>query len=178
MAGMSEVRVHRAHCLPHLARLHMHGRYRPGEALPPGLADEVSEGTSAILAEAGAGARVTVAAVPGTRRAAVAGLLADRLSRLAVAAGEAVSAAEEADPGALRRCLRRFEMLTSAAWTVQLAMTGKAAAGAGVAGVPRQGQARGPAEARGRSRYPRSGHEGAAEPAAGPVTLVPGTGGI
>lgn len=156
MAGMSEIRVHRAHCLPHLARLHMHGRYQPGEALPPGLADEVSEGTSAILAETGAAVRVTVAAVPGTRRMAVAGLLADRLSRLAVAADEAVSAAKEADPGALRRCLRRFEMLTSAAWTVQLAMAGKAAP----PGQARPGQAHGPQRARARPRYPRSRHEG------------------
>lgn len=156
MAGMSEIPVHRAHCLPHLARLHMHGRYQPGEALPPGLADEVSEGTSAILAETGAAVRVTVAAVPGTRRAAVAGLLADRLSRLTVAADEAVSAAKEADPGALRRCLRRFEMLTSAAWTVQLAMAGKAAP----PGQARPGQAHGPQRARGRPRYPRSRHEG------------------
>jgi hypothetical protein len=87
-----------------------------------------------------------VAAVPSTRRAAVAGLLADRLSRLAVAADDAVSAAKDADAGALRRRLRRFEMLTSAAWTVQLAMAGKATP----AGPARRSQ-----WARGRSRQPR-----------------------
>jgi hypothetical protein len=146
MAGASEIRDHRAHCLPHLARLHMHGSYQPGEALPPGLADDVSDRTSAILAEAGAAVRATVAAVPSTRRAAVAGLLADRLSRLAVAADDAVSAAKDADAGALRRRLRRFEMLTSAAWTVQLAMAGKATP----AGPARRSQ-----WARGRSRQPR-----------------------
>ncbi len=155
MVGMSEIRAHRALCLPHLARLHMHGRYQPGEALPAGLADEVSERTSAILAETGAAVQVTVAAIPGTRRAAVAGLLADRLTRLAAAADETVSAAKDADAGALRRCVRRFEMLTSAAWTVQLAMAGKAAP----PGQARPGQAHRPQRARGRSRYPR-GHEG------------------
>jgi hypothetical protein len=45
--------------------------------------------------------------------------LAVRLSRLAVAAGEAVAAAGAGDFVQLRRHLRRFEALTSAIWAVQ-----------------------------------------------------------
>ena len=95
----------------------MLGRCPAGEPLPPGLADDVSEMTSAILAEADAALRAAVAAVPGARRRAVAGFLADRVTRLAATADEAVSAAKDGDAAAVRRCLRRFEVLTSAVWT-------------------------------------------------------------
>ena len=110
----------------HLARLHMLGRCPAGEPLPPGLADDVSEMTSAILAEADAALRAAVAAVPGARRRAVAGFLADRVTRLAATADEAVSAAKDGDAAAARRCLRRFEVLTSAVWTAQFAMPDEA----------------------------------------------------
>ena len=126
MAAASEIRDHYARCMPHLARLHMLGRHQAGEPLPPGLADEVSEATSAILAEADGALRATVAAVPGARRRAVAGFLADRVARLAATADEAVGAAKDGDAVTVRRCLRRFEVLTSAVWTVQLAMPDKA----------------------------------------------------
>ena len=122
MAVASEIRDHHAHCVPHLARLHVLGRHQAGEPAPAGLADDVGAETSAILAEAGAALRATVAAVPGTRRTAVAELLAGRLARLAAAADEAVSAAKDGEAAALRRCLHKFERLTSALWTVQLAM--------------------------------------------------------
>jgi hypothetical protein len=126
MTTMSEIRDHHAHCVPHLARLHVLRRYQAGAPVPPGLADEVSAVTSAILAEAGAALRATVAAVRGTRRAAVAEFLADRIAKLAAAADEAVSAARDGDAAALHRRLHRFEMLTSAVWTVQLAMPDEA----------------------------------------------------
>jgi hypothetical protein len=42
-----------------------------------------------------------------------------RLSRLAVAAGDAVAAAGAGDFTQLRRHLHRFETLTSAIWAVQ-----------------------------------------------------------
>jgi hypothetical protein len=126
MGAASEIRDHRAQCVPHLARLHLLGTHQPGEPLPPSLPGDVSEITSAILTEAGAALRAAVAAVPGARRAAVAGFLADRIARLAAAAEEAVSAAKEGDAAALRRRLHRFEVLTSAAWTVHLAIPGKA----------------------------------------------------
>jgi hypothetical protein len=104
----------------------MLGRHQAGEPLPPSLADEVSEATSATLAEADGALRATVAAVPGARRRAVAGFLADRVAQLAATADEAVSAAKDGDAVTVRRCLRRLEVLTSAAWTVQLAMPDKA----------------------------------------------------
>jgi hypothetical protein len=127
MGAASEISDHHARCAPHLAQLHVLGRHQPGEPLPPGLADEVGEITSAILTEADAALRAAVAAVPGTRRPAVTGFLADRVARLAAAANDAVSAAKDGDAGALRRRLHRFEVLTSAVWTVQLAMPGEAA---------------------------------------------------
>jgi len=122
MAAASEIRDHHARCVPHLARLHMLGIYQAGEPVPPGLADDVGAVTSTILAEAGAALWATVAAVPGTRRTAVAEFLANRLAKLAAAADEAVSAAKDGEAAALRRCLHKFERLTSALWTVQLAM--------------------------------------------------------
>lgn len=122
MATVSEIREHHAHCVPHLARLQVLGSYQAGEPVPPGLAADVSAVTSTILAEAGAAVRATVAAVPGTRRTAVAEFLAGRITTLAAAAEQAVCAARDGDAAALRRCLRRFESLTSAVWTVQLAM--------------------------------------------------------
>src|SRR5436305_10848073 len=122
MAVASEIRDHHSLCVPHLARLHVLGRYQAGEPGPPGLADEVSAVTGAILAEAGAALRVTVAAVPGARRTAVTEFLANRIAKLAAAADEAVSAAKDGQAAALRRCLHKFERLTSALWTLQLAM--------------------------------------------------------
>jgi hypothetical protein len=126
MAAASEIRDHYAHCMPHLARRHMLDRHQAGVPRPPGLADEVSEPTSAILAEADAALRATVAAVPGARSRVVAGFLTDRVARLAATADEAVSAAKDGDAAAVRRCLLRFEVLTSAVWTVQVAMPDRA----------------------------------------------------
>jgi hypothetical protein len=126
MAAVSEIREHHAHCVPHLARLQVLGSYQAGEQVSPGLAADVSAVTSAILAEADAALRATVAAVPDTRRMAVAEFLAGRIAKLAAAAEQAVCAAKDGDAAALRRCLRRFESLTSAVWTVQLAMPDRA----------------------------------------------------
>lgn len=142
---MSEIRDHHAHCVPHLARLHVLGRYQAGEPVPPGLADEISAVTDAILAEAGAALRATVATVAGTRRTAVAEFLANRIAKLAAAADEAVRAAKDGEAAALRRCLQRFERLTSALWTVQLAMPDGA-------GLPRP--ARRPQRPQNRLRHP------------------------
>jgi hypothetical protein len=126
MAATSEIRAHHAHCVPHLARLHVLGSYQAGDPVPPGLAGDVSAVTGEILAEAGAAVRATVAAVPRARRPAVAEFLANRTAKLAGAAEQAVRAARDGDAAALRRCLRNFESLTSAAWTVQLAMPDRA----------------------------------------------------
>ena len=37
MAVASEIRDHHSLCVPHLARLHVLGRYQAGEPVPPGL---------------------------------------------------------------------------------------------------------------------------------------------
>ena len=78
---------------------------------------KVAEATDAILAEAEAAGRETRAVGGDGPDPGI--FLAVRLSRLAVAAGEAVAAAGAGDFTQLRRHLRRFEALTSAIWTVQ-----------------------------------------------------------
>jgi len=83
---------------------------------------EVIAATGAILAEAeaaGSDARAAAGAGPGA-----ATFLGVRLSRLTAAANDAIAAAGEGDSGQLRRHLHRFEVLTSAIWTVQQAVSG------------------------------------------------------
>ena len=46
-----------------------------------------------------------------------------RLRRLTAAANDAIAAAGDGDSSQLRRYLHRFEVLTSAIWTVQLAVS-------------------------------------------------------
>jgi hypothetical protein len=108
---------HQARCLPHLLVLRMLVS-DDAEAPSPWLVmSEVAQATDAILAEAEAAGHEARAVGgdgpgPGIFRAV-------RLSRLAVAAGEAVAAAGAGDFVQLRRHLRRFEALTSAIWAVQ-----------------------------------------------------------
>jgi hypothetical protein len=108
---------HQAHCLPHLLVLRMLAS-DDAEAPSPRLAmAAVAQATDAILAEAetaGREARAVGGDGPGPGI-----FLGVRLSRLAVAAGEAVVAAGAGDFTQLRRHLRRFEALTSAIWAVQ-----------------------------------------------------------
>jgi hypothetical protein len=88
------------------------------EAPSPWLAmAEVAQATDAILAEAETAGREVSAATGGGLGPGI--FLSVRLSRLAVAAGDAVAAAGAGDFTQLRRHLRRFEALTSAIWTVQ-----------------------------------------------------------
>jgi hypothetical protein len=104
---------HQARCLPHLLMLRMLAS-DDAEAPSPWLAmAKVAQATDAILAEAEAAGRAGGDG-PGPGM-----FLSVRLSRLAVAAGEAVAAAGAGDFTQLRRHLRRFEALTSAIWTVQ-----------------------------------------------------------
>jgi hypothetical protein len=108
---------HQARCLPHLLVLRMLAS-DDAEAPSPRLAmAAVAQATDAILAEAetaGREARAVGGDGPGPGI-----FLGVRLSRLAVAAGEAVVAAGAGDFTQLRRHLRRFEALTSAIWAVQ-----------------------------------------------------------
>jgi hypothetical protein len=108
---------HQARCLPHLLMLRMLAS-DDAEAPSPWLAmAKVAQATDAILAEAEAAGRE--ARVVGGDGPSSGIFLSVRLSRLAVAAGEAVAAAGAGDFTQLRRHLRRFEALTSAIWTVQ-----------------------------------------------------------
>jgi hypothetical protein len=116
---------HQARCLPHLVRLRMLARIEADAPLPWLAADEVARATQAILAEARAagceaadrGTRLVAAGGPGT-------FLSVRLSRLAAAADDAITAAWTGDFAQLRRRLARFDTLTSAIWTVQDVVSG------------------------------------------------------
>ena len=108
---------HQARCLPHLLVLRMLAS-DDAEVPSPWLAmHKVAEATDAVLAEAEAAGREARAV--GGDGPGLGIFLSVRLSRLAVAAGEAVAAAGAGDFTQLRRHLRRFEALTSAIWTVQ-----------------------------------------------------------
>jgi hypothetical protein len=120
------VRKHHSHCVLDLLRLRMLARDDIGAPLPPGVAHQVGDATSLILAEAEAAERATLATVAGSDSATsgtpVARFLAARLARLTGAAADAVAAAENGNAHAMRLHLRRFDSLASATWTVQLAM--------------------------------------------------------
>ena len=113
-------------CGPHLARLQMMARYEANEPLPADLPGEVVEPTSAVLAGAQAAGRAMVAALPSSQRRAVTAFLDARLRRLAAAPGEGAAAARDGDVATVRRHLRKFEVLTSALWTVQLELSAEA----------------------------------------------------
>ncbi len=89
-------------------------------ALPWQAVLEVIQATEAILAEAdaaGRDVRDTRAAAGDDRGAGT--FMSVRLNRLAAAADDLVLAAGSGDFAQLRRHLRRFEVLTTAIWTVQ-----------------------------------------------------------
>lgn len=108
---------HQAHCLPHLLMLRMLAGDDAEAPSPWRAMAEVAQATDAILAEAEAAGRESRAVGGDGPGPGI--FLAVRLSRLAVAAGEAVAAAGAGDFTQLRRHLHRFEALTSAIWTVQ-----------------------------------------------------------
>ena len=74
------------------------------------------------LAETDAAGQAAVAAVAESGRSSAAAFLAARQARLAAAADDIVAAAQDGSAAALSRHLRRFEALTTALWTVQLAI--------------------------------------------------------
>lgn len=113
---------HQARCQPHLLRLRMIARDNPGTALPWQAVVEVIQATEAILAEAEVAGSDAQAAAGGSVGART--FLGVRLSRLTAAASDAIAAATEGDSAQLRRHLHRFDVLTSAIWTVQLAVSG------------------------------------------------------
>ncbi len=128
MTTPEDMREHHTQCVPYRVRLRMVAREEGAEPLPPGLVHEVGQATGAIVAGASAAGRVAVAAdTGGGRGCKVARFLAARLARLAAAADDAVTAARDGNAVALRQHLQRFDSLTSALWTVQLAVGAQAA---------------------------------------------------
>jgi hypothetical protein len=124
MIPADAMREHRRHGMAHLSRLRMLARSEAGVPLPADVVHEVDEATGAILAEAKAAERAVLSTIVRSRRRdpGAARFLAARLARLATAAEDAVSAARDGNGTALRQHLHRFDALTSAMWTVQLAV--------------------------------------------------------
>jgi hypothetical protein len=116
MTANDEIRDHQLRCQPYLLELRMLASI---EARLAPAAAEVGRTTGAIIGEVGAASRA-VLATPGRgcRHPGAGPFLQVRLDRLAAAADDAIAAARDGDPAALRRALHRFEALTSAIWTV------------------------------------------------------------
>jgi hypothetical protein len=111
------IESHQERCQPHLLRLRMIARGEAGPVLiTRQLVVDVIQATEAVLTEAQAAAG---AGRPGLGAGT---FLQVRLDRLAVAASNAIAAAQAEDSGQLRSQLRRFDVLTAAIWTVQLAV--------------------------------------------------------
>jgi hypothetical protein len=122
MTSAKQIDDHQARCQPHVLRLWMIARDEAGARLRWQAVADVTEAIDAILDEAeSAGSEASAAGGggPGT-------FLSVRLTRLAAAADDVIVAARAGDPAQLRRRLHRFEVLTSAIWTVQHAMSGRA----------------------------------------------------
>ena len=122
MTIAGKIEDHQALCQPHMLRLRMIAHDEAGTALTWQAVTEVIAATGAIVAEAEAAGTDARAAAGGGPGAAT--FLGVRLSRLMAAANDAIAAAGEGDSGQLRRHLHRFEVLTSAIWTVQEAVSG------------------------------------------------------
>jgi hypothetical protein len=109
-------------CQRQLLRLRMLVLSQDGMA-PARQAAEIRDATNAVIAEVEATSRAVLEAdghAPGTET-----FLWARVTRLAVAADQAVNAARRGDLAALHAHLRHFDALTSAMWTVQHAVYGQ-----------------------------------------------------
>ncbi len=116
-------RTPREQCAALVARLGMLAADQDSTALSPDFTGQLGELTSAIVAQAEIAGQTVTASMTDRRRAAeVTRFLSARLTRMATAAQDVMGAAERGDMGALRRQLRRFEVLETAMWTVQAAL--------------------------------------------------------
>ena len=142
MIAPESVHAHQARCAPHVARLWMLAGGPGGAPLRPCAVQQVIEATDAILAEVRASGdmlpatdRGAAGSVPPSRsgprgapgsvppRRGAPGrvpLLAARLTRLENAALQMIDSARSGDAAALREQIARFDVLTSAMWTIQL----------------------------------------------------------
>jgi hypothetical protein len=124
MSVADQIQDHRARCLAHLISLRMLARDDAGMPPPRWVVVETARATSAILAEAEAAGRAALAGVGGDRGRGDETFLRVRLDRLAAAAHDAITAARAGNSAELRQHLRRFEVLTSAIWSVHDAVYG------------------------------------------------------
>ena len=143
MSVADQIQDHQARCLAHLISLRMLARAEAGTPSPRWVVVEVARATGAILAEAEAAGRAALAAA-GDRNRGGETFLRVRLDRLAAAADDAITAARTGNSAELRRHLDRFDVLTSAIWTVHDAMYGQRRARRP---VPAPGQSRAAASA-------------------------------
>ena len=143
MIASDAVHAHQARCAVHLARLWMLAGGPGGAPLRPCAVQQIIEATDVILAEVRASGsdmlpatdRGAAGSVPSSRsgsrgapgsvppRRGAPGrvpLLAARLTRLENAALQMIDSALSGDAAALREQIARFDVLTSAMWTIQL----------------------------------------------------------
>ncbi len=126
MTVIDRIEDHQARCQPYLLRLRMIARAETGGEPAWQAAADIVEATKAILAEVEAAGQAVAgedARAAGCRTGAST-FLSVRLSRLAAAADDAIAAAWAGNFAQVRRYLNRFDVLTSAIWTVQQAVCG------------------------------------------------------
>lgn len=125
MSTADPIQEHQARCLAPLISLRMLAQGEAGAPLPRWVVVEVAQATNTVLAEIeAAGHAVLTAADASSGHPGDGTFLRVRLDRLATAASDAIAAARAGDFGEMRRHLCRFDVLTSAIWTVQDAVYG------------------------------------------------------
>jgi hypothetical protein len=115
-----QMRDHRSRCQRQLSRLRMLGLGQDGMVLPGRVAAEIRSATNEIIAQTEAMSHAVLRA--GRQEPGAETFLWVRVSRLALAADQAVIAARNGDMHGLRTHLHHFDTLTSAIWTVQHAV--------------------------------------------------------
>ena len=123
MSVADQIQDRQARCLAHLISLRMLARGEAGTPPSRWVIVEIARATGAILAEAEAAGRAALAAADGKNRGGET-FLRVRLDRLAAAAHDAIDAARAGNSAELCRYLHRFDVLTSAIWTVHDAVYG------------------------------------------------------
>jgi hypothetical protein len=122
MTTVDRMSARQLRCQRQLLRLRMLVLSQNGMT-PARQAAEIRGATNAVIAEVEAMSRAVLEA--GGREPEAETFLWVRVTRLAMAADEAVNAAYSADTTALEAHLRHFDALTSAIWTVQHAVHGQ-----------------------------------------------------
>ena len=115
-----QMRDYRTRCQRQLSRLRMLAVGQDGIVPPRRVAPEIRDATNAIIADTEAMSRAVLKA--GREEPSAETFLWVRVTRLALAADQAVAAAYNGDIHALRTHLHHFGTLTSAIWTVQHAV--------------------------------------------------------